>query len=72
LPTVVGHSIVVCTTVPSWMLVRAPIRISPSSPRSTAVGQTLEFAPMNTEPITTASGCTNADESMLGTCEPSA
>ena len=30
---------VVCSTLPSWMLVRAPMRISPSSPRSTALGQ---------------------------------
>jgi hypothetical protein len=36
------------------------------------VGHTLEFGPMNTEPMMTASGCTYADESIVGCCEPSA
>ena len=43
---------------PSWMLVRAPTSIRPSSPRSTAVGQTDDSAPIVTLPITTASGWT--------------
>ena len=33
-------------TVPSWMDVRAPIRMSPWSPRSTADGQTLDSGPI--------------------------
>ena len=55
-PTTVGASGVVWSTVPSWMLVRAPIRIEPSSPRSTAPGHTELSGPMRTEPMTTASG----------------
>ena len=57
-PTTVGASIVVCSTVQSWMLVRAPMRISPSSARSTAFGQTVLSGPMRTAPMTTASGWT--------------
>ena len=59
-PTTVGCSAVVCSTLPSWMLVRAPMRISPSSARSTACGQTELSGPICTEPMTTASGWTNA------------
>ncbi len=55
-PTTVGCSSVVCRTLPSWMLVRAPMRISPSSPRSTALGHTELSGPMVTEPMMTASG----------------
>ena len=57
-PTTVGCSTVVCSTLQSWMLVRAPMRISPSSARSTAFGQTELSGPMRTEPMTTASGWT--------------
>jgi hypothetical protein len=57
-PTVVAQNGVVWTTVPSWMLVPDPIRIWPSSPRSTAWGQIEDSAPMVTEPMITASGCT--------------
>ena len=54
----VGHDDVVCSTQPSWMDVRSPMTMSPSSPRSTAPGQIEASAPMRTEPMTTASGCT--------------
>ena len=57
-PTTVGSSTVVCSTVQSWMLVRAPMRISPSSPRSTALGQIELCGPIVTDPMTTASGWT--------------
>ena len=57
-PTTVGSSAVVCSTVQSWMLVRAPMRISPSSPRRTALGHTELSGPMRTDPMTTASGWT--------------
>ncbi len=55
-PTVVGWKWVVWRMAPSWMEVRAPMWISPSSPRSTAPGQMLASAPIVTDPITTASG----------------
>ena len=35
-PTRVGVAGVVCTTVPSWIDVRAPMTMPPGSPRSTA------------------------------------
>ena len=54
----VGFSVVVCSTALSWMLVRAPTWISPSSPRSTAPGQIELSGPIVTAPITTASGWT--------------
>ena len=57
-PTTVAWSTVVCSTLQSWMLVRAPMRISPSSPRSTAFGHTELSGPICTEPMTTASGWT--------------
>jgi hypothetical protein len=49
------------------MLVRAPMRISPSSPRSTAPGHTELSGPIVTEPMITASGWTYAVGSMTGT-----
>ena len=57
-PMIVGRAAVVWMIEPSWMLVRAPTSIRPSSPRSTAVGQTVDSAPIVTLPITTASGWT--------------
>ena len=49
-----GPSCVTCSTQPSWMLVRAPISIEWTSPRTTAVGQIDESSPIVTLPITTA------------------
>ena len=43
-PTRVGVVGVVCTTVPSWIDVRAPITMPPGSPRSTADGHTDDSA----------------------------
>ena len=59
-------------TQPSCTLVRAPMKISPSSPRSTAPGQIELLAPIVTDPITTASGCTYASGWMDGTWSPRA
>ena len=55
-PIRVGVTGVVCTTVPSWIEVRAPTTIPPGSPRRTADGHTDDSGPMVTSPITTASG----------------
>ena len=71
-PITVGHCLVVWMIVPSWMEVRSPIRISPWSPRSTALGQTDDPAPSSTFPMTTASGCTKASGSIAGTWSSSA
>ena len=71
-PITVGHSLVVWMIVPSWIEVRAPTRISPWSPRSTAPGHTEEPAPSSTFPMITASGCTKASGSMTGTWSSSA
>ena len=71
-PTRVGVAGVVCTTVPSWMDVRAPITMPPGSPRSTALGHTDDSAPMVTWPITTASGWMYAVGSMVGSTSPRA
>src|SRR5215831_8522197 len=45
---------------PSWMLVRAPIRIGPTSPRTTLPYHTDASSPKTTSPTTTAVGATNA------------
>ena len=71
-PTTVWWSSVVWTTQPSWIEVRAPMVMLPLSPRSTADGQTDDSGPITTEPITTASGWTNAVGSISGTWSPSA
>ena len=55
-PTVVGVNGVVCSTAPSWMEVRAPTTMRPSSPRSTAPGQMDDSAPISTDPMITAPG----------------
>ncbi len=55
-PTMVGRSGAQCSTHPSWIDVRAPMRMSPSSPRSTAHGHTDDCGPIVTEPMITASG----------------
>ena len=57
-PTMVGCLGVQWITAPSWTLLRAPMRIRPSSPRSTAWGHTEASGPSSTAPITTASGWT--------------
>ena len=57
-PMTVGWVAVQWMIDPSCTLLRGPISIRPSSPRSTAVGQIDASAPIVTLPITTASGCT--------------
>ena len=71
-PTTVGCSGVQWSTLQSCTLEREPMRISPSSPRSTALGHTELCGPMRTQPMMTASGWTYAVESISGTCSPSA
>ncbi len=71
-PMIVGQSWVQCTTVPSWIEVRAPISIVPWSPRSTAHGQTDASAATRTFPMITASGWTKAAGSISGSMSPSA
>jgi hypothetical protein len=68
----VGFSRVVWMTEPSWIDVSAPIRIPPSSPRSTTPGQTVERGPITTSPMTTASSATHAVGWMSGTRSPRA
>jgi len=53
-------------TVPSWMLVRAPMRIGCMSPRMTQPNQTLEPGPISTSPITTAPGAMKASGAIRG------
>src|SRR6476661_4558462 len=48
------------TIVPSWMLVRRPIRMACTSPRTTTFIQTLLSWPMATSPMTCADASTNA------------
>ena len=47
-------------TLPSWMLVRAPIRIRFTSPRSTQLYQMLASGPISMSPISRAPGATKA------------
>src|SRR5438093_8053327 len=51
---------------PSWMFVRAPTRIGPTSPRSTDPYHTDASSPKTTSPTTTAVGATNADAGTTG------
>jgi hypothetical protein len=51
---------------PSWRLLRAPIRIECTSPRSTEPYQRLESAPISTSPTTTAPGAIQASGWMRG------
>src|SRR5271167_3889963 len=52
------------------MLVRAPIRIGPLSPRMTAPNQMLDSSPTSTSPIKTAVGATKAVGWILGRLPP--
>ncbi len=55
-----------CRTLPSWMLVRAPIEIAFTSPRMTAPGQTEASSPIVTRPITVAAGSIQAPRPIRG------
>ncbi len=57
---------------PSWKLVKAPITICSTSPRSTAPGHTVTPSSRMTSPITVASGCTNTPGPNWGTLSPKA
>ena len=48
----------VCSTEPSWILVRAPMSIHSLSPRKVAPNQTLASSPSRTRPMRLASGAT--------------
>ena len=53
-----GPSWLTWTTLPSWMLVRAPMRMKLTSPRTTVPGQIETSSPSTTSPITLAAGST--------------
>ena len=53
-----GPSWLTWITVPSWMLVRAPMRTKLTSPRTTVNGQTETSSPSSTSPMTLANGST--------------
>ena len=57
-------------TLPSWMLVRAPIRIRFTSPRSTQLYQMLASGPISMSPISRAPGATKAAGSTRGALPP--
>jgi hypothetical protein len=46
--------------------------MNPPSPRNTAPGHTDDRAPTSTDPMITASGCTNAASLIVGSRSPSA
>ena len=47
---------VTCSTEPSWMFVRAPMRIRWTSPRATVWNQNEQSSPASTSPATIAPG----------------
>jgi len=51
-----GPSWLTWTMVPSWRLVRAPMRMKFTSPRMTVAGQTELSSPISTSPMTVAAG----------------
>ena len=51
-----GPSWLTCTTLPSWIFVRAPMRMKFTSPRITVAGQIDTSSPSTTSPMTTAAG----------------
>ena len=71
-PTIVGRVGMQWITVPSWIDVRAPMRIPPLSPRSTAPGHTVDSAPITTWPMMIASGWMYASGWISGVRSPSA
>ena len=56
----------ICMTVPSWMLVRAPMRMMPMSPRTRQWNQMPVSAPITTSPITAAVGAMKASGAIVG------
>ena len=55
-----------CTTVPSWMLVRAPMRMLFMSPRTRQWNQIPVSDPITTSPMTAAVGAMKASSAMVG------
>lgn len=53
-----GPAWVMCSTLPSWMLLRWPMRMRCMSPRITTSGQTELSAPISMSPTSTAEGST--------------
>src|SRR5215210_920439 len=53
-------------TVPSWMFVRAPIRIEFMSPRTRQWNQIPVSEPITTSPMIAAVGAINASAAMIG------
>ena len=56
----------------SWMLVRAPMRMWFTSPRTTAPNQTDESAPISTSPTITALSATQTLSASRGVLPPHA
>src|SRR5512133_2028281 len=70
-PTIVGCVLLVtCRVVRSWTLVRAPIRMWFTSPRSTQPNQIDDFSAISTSPIKTAPSATNTLPWMTGALAP--
>src|SRR5437867_2173971 len=65
-PTMQGESGSTWRTAPSWMLLRAPMRTGATSPRMTALNQTLEPGPISTSPTTTAPGAMKTSGAIRG------
>ena len=61
-----GPAWVMCSTLPSWMLERAPMRMRCMSPRITVSGHTELSAPISTSPMTTAESSTNTRSPSVG------
>jgi hypothetical protein len=55
-PTTHGVPRSTWSTAPSWTFERLPMRMGATSPRITALNQTLDSDPISTSPITTAPG----------------
>ena len=53
-------------TVPSWMLVRAPMRMMPMSPRTRQWNHTPVSDPITTSPMIAAVGAMKASSAMMG------
>lgn len=59
--TMQGRSLVTWTMLPSWMLLRLPMRIALTSPRTTALNQIEHSSPSSTSPMIRAPSATKTD-----------
>ena len=67
-----GFGLSQCTTLPSWILLRAPITIRLASARITQLYQTLASAPISTSPMIRQPGAMKALSWMRGNLPPNA